>query len=209
MNIFSMGSKKYSESKFFDVLIEKQTYRNFIYSIISLPIGILYFTILLSGILISTLFIFVWIGLPFLIFILDIVWFLASIERKLLIRFFDVKIPKISKNIRYESNQMKSFLLYLKNSRTWKLLGYMLLKFPLGVFVAIIPILFLVLSFLMVYFPITSVFGEINIFNYFTTVSFIEAIFAFFISTIIWFLLLNIINWYSGFIKCFSIKMLS
>ncbi len=208
MNIFSMGNKKYSDSRFFDMLIEKQTYLNFLYSVIAFPLGILYFIFLCTGLLLGTVLLLIWVGVPFLIFMFDAVWFLASFERKLSIWFFGVKMPVISKDIQYDPIQMKAFLSYLKNRRTWKFVGYLILKFPLGIISVIVPVVFLLLSFFMLYIPLNSVFGKISVFNFFTTESFIEATFAFFGATILWFSLLNIINWFSLVLKRFSQNML-
>ena len=190
------------------MLIEKQTYLNFLYSVIAFPLGILYFIFLCTGLLLGTVLLLIWVGVPFLIFVFDAVWFLASFERKLSIWFFDVKMPVFSKDIQYDSSNIKTFLSYIKNRKTWRFVGYLILKFPLGIISVIIPVVFLLLSFFMVYIPINSVFGKINVFNIFTTESFIEATFAFFGATILWFSLLNIINWFSSFIKRFSQKML-
>lgn len=203
-----MGNKKYSDTRFFDMLIEKQTYLNFLYSVIAFPLGILYFIFLCTGILLGTVLLLIWVGVPFLIFVFDAIWFLARFERKLSIWFFGVEIPVISKDIQYDPIQMKIFLSYLKNRRTWRFIGYLILKFPLGIISVIVPVVFLSLSFFMLYIPLNSVFGKIRVFNFFTTESFIEATFAFFGATILWFSLLNIINWLSLVLKRFSKKML-
>lgn len=203
-----MGNKKYSDSRFFDMLIEKQTYLNFLYSVIAFPLGILYFIFLFTGLLLGTVLLLIWVGVPFLIFMFDAVWFLASFERKLSIWFLGVKMPGISKDIQYDPIQMKTFLSYLKNRRTWKFVGYLILKFPLGIISVIVPVVFLLLSFFMLYIPLNSVFGKINVFNFFTTESFIEATFSFFGAVIIWFLLLNVINWFSLVLRQIPQKML-
>jgi len=204
-----MGNEKFSDSRFFDIIIEKQTYRNFIYSVISFFLAVFYFVFLLSGLLISVLLSVVWVGVPFLIFVFDGVWFFVGLERKLLIWFFDVKAAVLIKDIQYYPNQMKTFLSYLRNRRTWRYFGYLLLKFPLGIISIIVPLIFLALTFLMVYFPIISVFGKINVFNFYYTESYIEVVFVFFCATVLWFGLLNVINWISRIMLFFTQKMLS
>lgn len=207
MKFFSTQDTKF-DKKFFDAIIKKQTYLNLLFLIISLPLGILYFIFITTGFLLGILLFIIWIGVPILLFVFKASWKISVLDKKLTSKLLNIQIPAISIPGFENSIQLKEFISYIKNFRTWKILLYLLLKLPVGIISIIPPILISILSGLLIYTPFNAVFGKINIMGIYQTESFIEAIFFFFFCIIIWIGLLNLINWFASVSGGFTKKML-
>src|SRR5436309_10187601 len=76
----------------FHVAREKQTYINILYLLLSFPLGIFYFALLIGG-LVGSLTSTVLLGIPVLILVMFVWWQLAIFERKLAIGWLHVEIP--------------------------------------------------------------------------------------------------------------------
>lgn len=194
MNLISMDNDDFNNSSFFDLLVQKHTYLKFAYSLFSIPISALYFiftfTILIIGIILIPL----WIGVPILIGYFRMLWHLSKLEEKIFDKYLFLPLPTISK---FEPTNDSAILLlktYLNNRRTWLRVSYFLSKIFYSIVLAIPMILLLALSFSMVYLPVDSVFGHINFFNIYKTDSYIEVVFIYFVSIIIWVGFIHLIN---------------
>lgn len=181
--------------EFFDILIKKEVYFGLIYTLVSIPIALIYFVFTLSGLLIGFALIPIWIGIPFLNGFLKLVWELSKLEEKTFETFTKVSLPKISKFLPLERNAYLNFKAYLKNKRTWNRISYFLLKIFWRILFAIPAAALIGLSSLLIYTPINSVFGRINIYSFYQTDSFIEVILIFFICILIWVGLLHFIKY--------------
>src|SRR5215467_1951196 len=83
------------ESKF-RVLLEKQTYVNLLYLLVSFPLGIFYILFLLFGLFSILNQTTVIIGVPVLLLVIFIWWRLARFERNLAIRWLHVEISPMA-----------------------------------------------------------------------------------------------------------------
>lgn len=189
-----MDNEDFKQSIFFDLLIQKQTYWRFIYSLLSIPINTLYFIFTISVLLIGFVLIPFWIGVPILIGYFRMLWHLSKFEEKIYKKFLFFSLPTISK---FQPENTSSIILlktYLNNRRNWLRVAYFSLKVFYSIVLAIPMVLFLGLSFSMIYFPVHSVFGHINFFNLFQTDSYIEVIFIYFVAIVIWVGIIHLIN---------------
>ena len=198
MSIFSMKNEEGEGTQFFDLLIKKEVYFGLIYSLISVPIALIYFTITALGLIIGFALLPIWIGVPFLNGYFKMIWEFSKLEEKTFETFTDFSLPKISKFIPAEKSSYLKFKAYLKNKRTWNRISYFLLKIFWRIIFAIPTAVLISLTSLLVYTPINSVFGHINIYKLFQTDSFIEVIFIFFICILVWVGLLHFINYLIG-----------
>jgi two-component system, OmpR family, phosphate regulon sensor histidine kinase PhoR len=129
----------------FDVAQDKQSYTNMLYLLVSFPLGLAYFVLLINAMVlgIATTFLIAIFLLPLFITI----WRnLAAFERRMAIQWLHVDIPPMSYSSPKQLTYWQKLQAQLTNSMTWKTLAYLLLKFPLGLFSFLITIVLLVLS---------------------------------------------------------------
>ncbi len=195
MSIFSMQNEDGKEAEFFDLLIKKEVYFGFIYSLASIPIALIYFTITLGGLIIGILLLPIWLGIPFLNQYFKMIWELSKLEEQTFEAFNKISLPKIAKFIPQSRSSFGRFKEYLKNKRTWNRISYFLLKIFWRILFAVPTAALILLTSLLIYTPVNSVFGHINIYSLYQTDSFIEVIFIFFICILIWVGLLHFINY--------------
>jgi two-component system phosphate regulon sensor histidine kinase PhoR len=128
-----------------DVAQDKQSYTNMLYLLVSFPLGLAYFVLLINAMVlgIATTFLIAIFLLPLFITI----WRnLAAFERRMAIQWLHVDIPPMSYPSPKQLTYWQKLQAQLTNSMTWKTLAYLLLKFPLGLFSFLITIVLLVLS---------------------------------------------------------------
>ena len=195
MSIFSMQNEDDKEAQFFDLLIKRKVYYGLIYSLISIPIALIYLAFTLSGLIIGFALLPFWIGVPFLNLYFKLIWDLSKLEEKTFEYVSDVSLPKISKFIPQDKSSYLRFRSYLRNKRTWNRISYFLLKIFWRILFSLPSIGLILLTSLIIYTPVNSIFGHINIYKLYQTDSFIEVIIIFFICIIIWVGLLHFINY--------------
>jgi two-component system phosphate regulon sensor histidine kinase PhoR len=133
------------DTSIFHIAQDKQTYTKILYLLVSFPLGLVYFVLLIPGIVvgISTFF-------PIVVFMLPLIitaWMhLAAFERHMAIQWLHIAIPPMSYPSPIQMARWQRLQAQLTNPMTWKTLAYLLLKFPLGIFSFVITIVLLVLS---------------------------------------------------------------
>lgn len=195
MSMFSMQNENSKEAQFFDILIKKHVYYGFIYSLISIPIAIIYFIITLLGLVLGFILLPFWIGVPILNQYFGMIWELSKLEEKIFEYTTGVMLPKITKFVPNENSAYLRYRAYLHNKRTWNRIAYFLLKIFWRILFAIPSFTLITLTSLLIYTPVNSVFGRINIYQLYQTDSFIEVIMIFFVCILIWVAILHFINY--------------
>jgi hypothetical protein len=135
-------------SKFFGVALEAKTYGALAYLLLSLPLGIFYFTWATTGISLSIGLLFLIIGIPFIVFFMGTVWALSLVEGRLIETLLGERMPRrplYSSQSNGFWNKVKEIL---SDGRTYSTLMYMLLTMPLGIiyFTVIVTLLSLSLG---------------------------------------------------------------
>lgn len=132
------------------VVLNKQSYTNMLYLFLSFFLGTGYFVVLVTGICLGIGTLIVWIGVPILFALVWFWWQMAAFERFLAIEMLHVQIAPMAVNGPESAGLWQSFQVRLGNPMTWKMLLYLLLKFPLGiccfVFALVLPFLSLALT---------------------------------------------------------------
>lgn len=115
----------------------RQTYAKIAYLLAALPLGICYFTLIITGLSISIGMLVLIIGFLVSIVFLRLWWGLAVFERILVIRWLNVDVPPM-----YVAGTKPDWTLQsrLSNPVTWKSLAYLLLEFPFGIFAFVIVV---------------------------------------------------------------------
>jgi hypothetical protein len=128
-----MDKIKETIQAFFQVVIQKQTYLNLAYLLLSFPLGTAYFIFLVTGIAAGISLLFVWIGFLVLLAMLAAWWMLLVFERRLAIWLLKVPIEPLNRKGLKVKGLKQLFVAYITNPVTWKGLLYLLLKFPVGI----------------------------------------------------------------------------
>ncbi len=129
--------------------VEQRTYRVFLYLLLGLPLGILDFTIMVTGLSLGLGLIITIIGIPVLIATLLVARSLATLERGLAFSLLDAPMPRRgpARDIAggYFLARLRSLVF---SRRTWAEVGFLLLRLPLGIldFTVVVTIIALALS---------------------------------------------------------------
>lgn len=201
---------------FFSILKERYTYYHMIYLLLTLPLGILYVSILLLGLILGIVLSVIWIGIPLLLAFVSIAKGFMSFERRmsgrLLHIYIEPDIPSEPKDTIW--GKLKD---NLSEPTVYKGIAYLFLKLPLGILGFIIGTLFLftVLIFFIIpvfYFFLTNKFAIQQavysnvLFNPVTAM--LVAIVFIILGVVVMVLSLHAINFISRTIGKFAAKML-
>lgn len=135
-----------STSSMFHVALEKQSYRNLLYLLLSFPLGLCYFVVLVPGIALGVGTLVIWIGVPLLILLMSAWWYAAAFERHMAMRLLQVSIAPMGTASPGSMKWWQALPARLSNRMTWKTLAYLLLKFPLGLISFILTVVLPVVS---------------------------------------------------------------
>ena len=141
MNTFQISGQ--NDKSIFLIALDKQSYVNILYLLVLLPLGLTYFVFLVSGIILGIATFFP-VGVLILIFMMWRWLQIAAFERHMAIQLQHITIPPMSYPSPKQMTRWQRLQAQLTNSITWKTLGYLLLKFPLGIFSFVITTVLLV-----------------------------------------------------------------
>jgi len=138
----------------------KKFFPNLIYLLLSLPIGILYFVVLITGFSLGAGLLITLIGIPILVAMIFVTYILGDLDRKMTSLLLGVNIAKPEARPSNDDSARAILVAQLKSLQFWKELGYLLLKMPLGVISFTITIVLVAVSlafiaapFILTYFP--------------------------------------------------------
>lgn len=134
------------------VFLKGQTYLNMLYLLLSFPLGLGYFIILITGFSVGIPLVVIWIGLIILAGMFAIWIGLIIFERKMAIWLLKVEIAPISNQGNAGKNLWQKFKSRAGNPVTWKGLAFLMAKFPLGIinFVVLVSLLSFSLAMMLV-----------------------------------------------------------
>lgn len=134
--------------RFFMAPVEVRTYTNLFYLALAFPLGMFYFVFLLTGLALGFGLTIIWVGLPILAVVLAACWGMAALERRFAILLLGADVPPMAAPA---TGQPKDFWKrvqeFLGNPVTWKGLGFLFLKFPLGILSFVLTLTLLVVPF--------------------------------------------------------------
>jgi len=119
--------------RFFGVYLDPRTYTSIFYMLLALATGILYFTIVVTGLSLSFGFAVLIIGIPFFLAFIGITRVIALGEGRLLEAVTGERMPRRPVHPGPPAGWLKRIGEMLADARTWTTLLYMLLMLPLGI----------------------------------------------------------------------------
>jgi hypothetical protein len=124
----------------------KKFFPNLIYLLLSLPLGVLYFVILITGFSLGAGLVITLIGIPILVAMIFVTYILGDLDRKMTSLLLGVSIAKPEAKPANDDSARAILIAQLKSLEFWKELGYLLLKMPLGVISFTIAIVLVAVS---------------------------------------------------------------
>jgi hypothetical protein len=128
-----------------------RTYGNLLYLLLAFPLGVAYFVFLSVGLIAGFGLTLVWIGIPLLALVFAGTWAFAAFERQAAIHLLGAEVPPMSPPPTGEARTAwQRAGDFFSNPVTWKGMGFLLLKFPLGIvsFAATVMLLSVSIAFL-------------------------------------------------------------
>jgi hypothetical protein len=148
--------------RFFTAPIEVRTYTNLFYLALAFPLGLFYFIFLLTGLSLGFGLTIIWIGLPILAVVLAACWGMAALERRFAILLLGAEVPPMTAPATGQPQDFwKRVQAFLGNPVTWKGLGFLFLKLPLGILSFVLTLTLLVIPTAFLFAPIAWGFDDV------------------------------------------------
>ena len=180
--------------RFFTAPAEVRSYTNLFYLLLSFPLGVFYFTFLVTGLATGFALTLVWIGLPILALVFAASFGMAALERRLAIHLLGAKVPPMSPPPVAEPQSIwQTIQQFLANPVTWKGMGYLFLKFPLGILSFVVTVFLLSVSAALLLAPAAYAWGEINL-EFWAVDSYFESFLISAVGVLFLFLSINLLN---------------
>lgn len=124
---------RFDDGGFFGVLVQKQSYLNIVYLLLSFPLAIFYFVFLVTGFALGFGLAIIGIGLVILLAMLIAMRGFAALERQLGTWLLGADIPPPNPGPEPWQHPLIALKKYVTDSYTWKSLIYLLVKFPAAI----------------------------------------------------------------------------
>ncbi len=154
----------FEEGGFFGALANKQTYLNIVYLLLSFPLGIFYFVILIVGISLGFGLAILGVGILILLALLVTLRGFAAWERQLAIWLLNTYIPPPDPRPEPLQHPLIALKKYVTDSYTWKCLVYFMVKFPLAIASFVITVFITSFTLALVSAPLLYRYTPVNFF---------------------------------------------
>jgi hypothetical protein len=123
-----------AEDGFWGVAVKGQSYRNILHLLLGLPLGTLYFTVLVTGASVGlSLMVLALVGIPLLVGLWYVIRGVMSFERGLAMLLLGVEIAPLPAAPPVSGGLWKRFKALWSDRGTWRGIQYLLLRFPAGI----------------------------------------------------------------------------
>ena len=124
----------------------KKFFPNLVYLLLALPLGILYFVILVTGYALGAGLIITLVGIPILVTMIFVTYLLGDLDRAMTSKLLGVKIAKPEAKPAKDDSARSILVTQLRSLEFWKEFIYLLLKMPLRVVAFTVTIVLISLS---------------------------------------------------------------
>lgn len=160
----SSASRQFEEGGFFGALANKQSYLNIVYLLLSFPLGIFYFVILIVGISLGFGLAILGIGILILLAVFVALRGFAAWERQLAFWLLSTYIPPPDPRPEPLKHPLIALKKYVTDSYTWKCLIYFMVKFPLAIASFVITVFIASFTLALLSAPLLYRYAPIHIF---------------------------------------------
>ncbi|MGH8062376.1 MAG: sensor domain-containing protein [Pseudoxanthomonas sp.] len=136
--------------KFFGVVVDPRTYGALFYMLLSLATGIVYFTVVTTGVSLSLGLMILIVGIPLLVMFLALIRVLSLVEGRIVEVLLGERMPRRPLYTQRGKGWLERIKEIFTDGRTWTAMLYFLLMLPLGVayFTAAVTLLSVSLAFI-------------------------------------------------------------
>jgi two-component system, OmpR family, phosphate regulon sensor histidine kinase PhoR len=143
--------------RFLHVIIERRSYTNLLYLLMTFPLGLFYFIFLATLLSVGVGTAVLGVGLILLWLAVVCWWGFAAFERYLLIWWTGVDIPPMyDTTYRYPTFQGRA-LAHIRNPTTWKSLAYLMVEMPFGILSFVLLLVLLSFSLGVMLYPVAYI----------------------------------------------------
>ena len=137
--------------KFFGVVVDPRTYGALFYMLLSLATGIVYFTVVTTGVSLSLGLMILIIGIPLLVLFLALIRVLSLVEGRIVEVLLGERMPRRPLYTQRGKGWLERIKEIFTDGRTWTAMLYFLLMLPLGIayFTAAVTLLSTSLAFIV------------------------------------------------------------
>ncbi len=153
-------------ARFFGVFAKGQTYLNLAYLLLAFPLGIFYFTLLITGFSLGIGLFILWIGIAILAAMFALSWLFSAFERVQAIGMLHADVPPMTRPIQSNGTLWEQIKSFFANPVTWKGLVFLMLKFPIGIADFVVVVSLGSASLAMMAAPLVYRWAPINFFDY-------------------------------------------
>jgi uncharacterized membrane protein len=143
--------------RFFAVVLDPSAYGALFYALLALATGVIYFTIVVTGLSLTFGLAILIIGLPFALVFLAVVRAISLAEGRIVEGLLGVRMPRRPRTLGVQGNLWTRIKSWLADYRTWTTMLYMVLQLPLGIIYFTIIVTALALSAAVTALPIVQV----------------------------------------------------
>jgi uncharacterized membrane protein len=119
-------------ARFFGVLMDARAYAALFYLFLAFVTGIVYFTVVVTGVSLSVGLSVLIVGVPIMLLFLGMVRAISLAEGRIVEGLLEERMPRRPRRELREGNLLDRILYWLKDLRTWTTMLYMLLQLALG-----------------------------------------------------------------------------
>jgi hypothetical protein len=120
-------------ARFFGVVADPQAWGAFFYSLLALATGVIYFTIVVTGISVTLGTLILIIGIPMALLTLAVVRAVSFAEGRMVEGLLGVRMPRRPRIVGAQGDLWTRIKAWLTDWRTWTTMLYMVLQLPLGI----------------------------------------------------------------------------
>jgi hypothetical protein len=117
----------------FGVVVDPAVYKALLYMILSLATGIVYFTIVVTGVSTAGGMLVLIIGIPLFLLVLGLVRGMALLESRMVEGLLGTRMPRRERAEPPKATWQQRIWFWVKDGRTWASMAYMILMLPLGI----------------------------------------------------------------------------
>ena len=155
-----MGGGKIGRSpvgRFFGVVLDPSAYGALFYALLALATGVIYFSIVVTGLSLTFGLALLIIGIPFALVFLAVVRAISLAEGRIVEGLLSVRMPRRPRTLGVEGGFWKRIKSWLADYRTWTTMLYMILQLPLGIIYFTIIVTTLIVSAAVTALPILQI----------------------------------------------------
>ncbi|MDX2379749.1 MAG: sensor domain-containing protein [Acidimicrobiia bacterium] len=150
-----MANRSTEKTGCFGVIAQPQSYLNLLYLLLGLPLGTLYFTVLVTGFSLGiSLMLLALLGIPILIGLWYVVHAFMQLERAMAVGMVGASIEPVAPLPAWPGGLWTHFKNFMGHTPTWKGIGFLLLRFPAGIATFTIAVTLVSVSLAMTFAPV-------------------------------------------------------